>query len=162
MIEMAERPLLFVDIDGVLNPYQGPCPEGFAEHWLFPEDDEPVRVSDRHRAWLHELSQHYDLMWGSSWSDEERALLADVLDLPYFHGAVKLPRGKFDPVLKVPAIDRAAGHRSLAWIDDILTPDAWTWAQARPVPTLLMPIDPETGLTHQHVQRLIGWAAERR
>jgi hypothetical protein len=45
---MAERSLLFVEVDGVLNPYQRPCPDGYSEHWLFPDDDEPVRVCDRH------------------------------------------------------------------------------------------------------------------
>jgi hypothetical protein len=159
---LVERPLLFVDIDGVLNPYNGPCPDGFSEYWLFPDEDEPVRVSDRHGELLHELARHYDLMWGSSWSDEERAALADIIDLPYFHGAVELPRGLFDPALKVPAIDRAAGVRSLAWIDDLLTREAWTWALSRAAPTLLVPIDPAVGLTHEHVLRLIDWAAEIR
>lgn len=28
------QPLLFVDVDDVLNPYDGPCPEGFVEHEL--------------------------------------------------------------------------------------------------------------------------------
>jgi hypothetical protein len=162
MTEIAERRLLFVDIDGVLNPYHGPCPDGFSEYWLFTDEDEPVRVSDRHGEWLHELARHYDLMWGSSWSEEERAMLAGILDLPYFHGAVELPRGQFDPALKVPAIDRAAGVRSLAWIEDLLTREAWTWSLSRAAPTLLVLIDPAVGLTHEHVVRLIDWAAEIR
>lgn len=158
LTETVKRPLLFVDIDGVMNPYEGPCPEGFTEHWLFPDEDEPVRVCERHSEWLHELAGYYDLMWGSSWSDEERAVLAGVLDLPYFHGAVELPRGQFDPALKAPAIERAAGARSLARIDDLLTPEAWAWASARPAPTLLIPIDPAVGLTGEHVQQLLDWA----
>jgi hypothetical protein len=160
--EMVERPLLFVDIDGVLNPYEGPCPEGFTEHWLFPDEDEPVRVGDQHGEWLHELAQLYELMWGSSWSEEDRRLLAAVLDLPDFLDAVNLPRGQFDPALKVPAIERLAGGRPLAWIDDLLTPEAWAWALSRAAPTLLVLIDPAVGLTHEHVLRLIDWAAEIR
>ena len=34
----------FVDIDGVLNPFAGPCPEGYVEIDLLPNDDEPVRI----------------------------------------------------------------------------------------------------------------------
>jgi hypothetical protein len=101
-------------------------------------------------------------MWGSSWSDEERAALADIIDLPYFHGAVELPRGPFDPALKVPAIERLAGGRPLALIDDLLTPEAWTWPSARAVSTLLIPIDPVVGLTRQHVRQLLDWVTETR
>ena len=152
------RPLLFVDIDGVLNPYGGPCPQGYAEHWLFPEDDAPVRLCQRHSAWLHELAAAFDLMWGSSWTVEDRALLGTVLDLPTFLGAVDFPGGHFDPALEVPAIERASAGRPLAWIDDLLTPEAWAWAESRPAPTLLIPVEPAFGLTRRHVRELMHWA----
>ena len=35
-------PLLLIDVDGVLNPYQD-CPAGYSEFAIFPEDEEPVR-----------------------------------------------------------------------------------------------------------------------
>ena len=153
-----ELPLLFVDIDGVLNPYEGECPDGFVEHWLFPEDDEPVRVCATHGEWLHELATVYELVWGSSWTATERALIATVLDLPEFHGAVDLPLGQSDPALKVPAVDLVAGDRPLAWIDDLLTLDAWAWATARAAPTLLIAVDPSIGLTRPQVDELAAWA----
>ena len=152
------RPLLFVDIDGVLNPYGGPCPEHFDEHWLFPDDDEPVRVCLSHGVWLHELAARYDLAWGSAWTAPDRALLAGVLDLPDFVGAVELPSGRFDPALKVPAVDRVAGTRPTGWIDDLLGAEAHRWAAERPAPTLLVPVDPATGLDRDHVDQLLGWA----
>ena len=63
-----------------------------------------------------------------------------------------------DGVLKVAAIERLAADRPLAWIDDILTPGAW--AKTRPAPTLLLPVDPATGLAGTHVARLLAWAYE--
>ena len=153
------RPVLFVDIDGVLNPYAGGCPDGFVEHRLFPQDD-PVRVCAAHGAWLHELATVYDLEWGSSWSAEDRAVLGTVLDLPVFAGAVSLPSGRFDPALKVPAVDARAGLRACAWIDDLITPDAVAWAAARMAPTFLVHADPSLGMTRAHVDELLTWARE--
>ena len=119
------QPLLFVDIDGVLNPYGAACPEGFSEHWLFPGHGIPIRVSDA-------LGPALQLGPGSSWTVEDRAALATVLDLPEFLAAVDLPTGQFDPALKVPAVDRVAGDRPLAWVDDIVTAEADACARARP------------------------------
>ena len=154
------QPLLFVDIDGVLNPYEGVCPEGFVEHRIFPQDDEPVRICASHGEWLHELSTCFELAWASSWTATDRATLATVLDLPELVGAVNLPLGQFDPALKVPAVDLLAEQRPLAWIDDVLTPEAWAWAADRISPTLLVPVDPSIGLTRTQVDELITWAAE--
>jgi hypothetical protein len=153
------RPLLIVDIDGVLNPYAGPCPEGCTEQPLFG-DDEIVRTCVRHAVWLRELATTYDLAWGTSWSAGERALLATVLDLPPFTGAVEMPPTPFDPALKVTAIERFASGRPLAWVDDLLGPAAWAWAQSRPAPTLLIPVDPATGLAETHVRQLWAWAGD--
>jgi hypothetical protein len=162
MGDLIQRPMLFVDIAGVLNPHSGPCPDGSDEHWLFPSDDSPVRVCQEHSGWLHELAQHYDLAWGTSWTASDRAALGRVLHLPAFVGAVALPSGQFDPALKVPAIELVAGGRPLAWIDDMLTAVARAWAEHRDAPTLLIPIEPSKGLTRAHVDRLLNWAVELR
>lgn len=43
------RPLLLLDVDGVLNPFAAPaCPPGYREHGFFPDDDPPVRLNDSH------------------------------------------------------------------------------------------------------------------
>lgn len=78
---MSRRPLLFADIDGVLNPIGPRCPPGFVEHRLFPCRD-PVRICALHSGWLHELSTPFKVVWGSWWTETGRAELAGVLDLP--------------------------------------------------------------------------------
>ena len=152
------RPLLFVDIDGVLNPYASDrCPSGYVEHDLFPSDDDPVRVCPEHTRLLGELSVVFDLVWASSWTEDERRALDTVLDLPAFSGAVSLPTGPFDPRDKVPAVAEFAGDRVLAWIDDLLAPEAFAWAQARRVPTLLVPLDPSIELTAEMTDHVLAW-----
>jgi hypothetical protein len=148
--------LLFVDIDGVLNPYGPRCPPGFVEHDLFP-GEQPVRVCALHSEWLRELSIPYELVWGSWWDESGRALLVTVLDLPVFNGAVRPPSGRSTSDWKVPGVAEAAGTRPLAWLDDQFTPDAWIWAERRTEPTLLIRVDPDLGLAREHVDQLLEW-----
>jgi hypothetical protein len=59
----ADRPLLYLDIDGVLNPLTPADPERFVEHAV---DVLRFRVSALHGEWLAELAGHYDLVWAVS------------------------------------------------------------------------------------------------
>jgi hypothetical protein len=151
-----DRPILFLDVDGVLNPYGGPCPEGYAEHVLFPDEEEPVRVCAGHRGWLAELGEVYEIVWATGWGEQANRLLAPLLGLPRYP-VVVFPVVPFGPEAKVPAIDEYAGDRPAAWIDDLLTPSAYAWAAARTAPTLLLPADPGTGLTRDLVERALDW-----
>ncbi len=114
------RPLLLLDVDGVLNPYgYSRRPAGYTEHELFAEDDEPVLVNPEHGIWISELVRVYDV-----------------------------------------TVNRLARNRPAAWIDDLHTPEARAWASGRGEPTLLVTIDPSTGLTRRSVDRALGWAVD--
>jgi hypothetical protein len=152
------RPILLVDIDGVLNPLSGEhCPDGFSEYHLFPADDEPVRLAAVHGKWLRELSVGFDLVWASAWGLQAHKLLGPILDLPEFP-FVPMPQIPFPPAEKIPAVAAFIGDRRAAWIDDCLGDSARRWAASRKAPTLLVPIDPATGLTRQAVDQLLAWA----
>jgi hypothetical protein len=60
---------------------------------------------------------------------------------------------------KLEAIDEYAADRPAAWIDDSLDERCTTWADGRSAPTLLIETDPAAGITDQHVEQLLGWAA---
>ena len=62
-------------------------------------------------------------------------------------------------VTPFPAVIDYAGHRPLAWLDDMVTTPMRTWATTRPAPTLLIEVDPAAGLTRDLVDRLLAWAA---
>ena len=70
------------------------------------------------------------------------------------------PQVPFSADLKVPAIDALAGDRPAAWIDDMLGPVAYDWADHRPAPTLLLPADPAIGLTRELVDHALAWAGD--
>lgn len=154
----ARRPILLVDIDGVLNPWGiEVCPDGYCEYELFADDDEPVRLAAVHGEWLRELSDVFDLAWASAWGFQAYKLLGPILDLPEFP-FVPMPPTRFAPEDKVPAVAEYVGDRPAAWIDDLIGEAAWRWAESRRVPTLLMQIDHKRGLTRPTVDQLLSWA----
>lgn len=150
------KPLLFLDVDGVLNPFPD-TPPGFDEYDFFPEAGEPVRLAPAHRDWLHELSSVYELVWATGWGEHANRLLSPFFGLPAYP-VVPLPH-RFQPTDKVPAIDAFAGDRAAAWVDDIVTAEARAWAARRRAPTLLVEIDAAVGLTRQAMDRLRDWSA---
>jgi hypothetical protein len=152
-----DRPVLLLDVDGVLNPYGADCPAGFVEHALFPDGDEPVRLCAAHGEWIAELAGRYDVVWATGWGEEANRLLGPLLRLPRFP-VVAFPAVPFPPEAKVPAIDRLVGDRPAVWIDDLLGPAARDWAANRAAPTLLLPADPAVGLTREIVDRAWDWA----
>lgn len=154
---MTLKPLLLMDVDGVLNPFPD-TPEGFEEHAFFPEEDEPVRLLRAHGDWLVELAEVYEIAWATGWGDNANRFLAPHFGLPAYP-VVVVPSVRFDPVEKVPAIDVFAGDRPAAWVDDIVTPEARAWAATREAPTLLVEVDPAVGLVRAHVDELLAWAA---
>ncbi|HUK94034.1 MAG TPA: HAD domain-containing protein [Gaiellaceae bacterium] len=152
------RPLLLLDVDGVLNPYPD-CPPGFVEHAFFPGDEEPVRLAAIHGEWLHELARRFTMVWATGWGQEANRLLCPHFDLPALP-LIAFPAGRFEPSDKVPAISSFVGDLPVAWVDDIVTPEAKQWAETRDHPTLLVEVDPSTGLTRPAVDELVAWAED--
>lgn len=152
------RPLLLLDVDGVLNPYAAPdCPDGFTEFAFFAGEG-PVRLCDRHAEWLSDLAGAFELAWATGWGPHANVLLAPFLGLPELP-VVYFPPAPFLPQEKVPAIASFADGRAAVWIDDMLTPEAYAWADDRTDPTLLISADPAEGLVRSMVDEALSWAA---
>jgi Swiss Army Knife RNA repair-like protein len=157
------RPLLLLDVDGVLNPLAvqppGHVPAGFGEHHL---DGLRVLLSPDHGAWLTELAGEFDLVWATSWEHDADRLIAELIGLPR-----GLPVITFDSVqtgwlTKLPDVVAFVGDRPLAWVDDKLDADVHAWAETRVAPTLLVEPDHAVGLAPAHIAMLRTFAEHLR
>jgi hypothetical protein len=154
---MASKPLLAVDIDGVISVF------GFEERpahsHLQLVDGVPHCISLVAGTRLLRLAERFELVWASGWEDKANFYLPQLLGLP------ELPHVSFDQAprsggahWKLAALEAYAGDRPIAWIDDNFDPSCYEWAERRPAPTLLVPTEPQLGLEEGHVDALNAWA----
>ncbi len=162
MQQMCAKPLLFVDIDGVVSLFgfdPGARPEGTWQnvdgvvHFLSAE-------AGRH---LQELRAGYELVWCSGWEEKCNEYLPAALGLPEPLPFLTFERnpGRGRAHWKLPAIEAHAGARPLAWIDDAFNEACHEWAARRSAPTLLVETTPATGLTEAEARALAEWARRR-
>jgi HAD domain in Swiss Army Knife RNA repair proteins len=167
-----------VDIDGVISLF------GFAGQtpWMRPAstqaadarpaampagsfhtiDGIPHFLSPAAAAHLRTLMANFDLVWASGWEEKAEEYLPRLLDLPSGLPFLRFERspGRGNAHWKLAAIERYAGSRALAWIDDAFNDACHAWATARTAPTLLVQTAPERGLTSVEAQLLSDWAGE--
>jgi hypothetical protein len=162
-LEAERRPLLMVDIDGVISLFGGGPgtaggPDG--EGTFHSIEGIPHFLSATAAAHLLALSGPFELVWASGWEERANEHLPHLLGLPKPLPFLRFTRavGRANAHWKLDAIDTYAGGRALAWIDDAFNPACHAWAQARLAPTLLVQTEPQRGLTSREEQQLQDWA----
>jgi hypothetical protein len=167
-----EKPLLFLDVDGVISLF------GFREGYGLAAGDAPFEgcppgrlhsingvmhyISEGCAAHLERLAERYELVWATGWEETANDYLPHLLGLPDH-----LPYLTFDGRVsggpahwKIEAIGEYAGERPLAWIDDNLDDSCRAWAEERPAPTLIIETIRHEGMHEEHVELLLRWADE--
>ena len=158
---LGARPLLLVDVDGVISLFgfeHGAPPEG---RWTTVEGI-PHLISAHAGALLARLGRHFEPVWCTGWQDRAPEHLPALLGLrgdayPHlvFDGAPGAPGRHW----KLAAIEAHAGpDRPVAWVDDDFDASCHAWAAERPGATLLVRTDPAVGLTEAHATGLVAWA----
>ena len=155
-----QRPILALDVDGVISlfGFQGPLEQAPGQFHLIDGMAHciPHGINER----LSRLGDHYEIIWATGWEDRANDWLPGVLGLPgelpflTFDGNARFGSAHW----KIEAIDRYAGDRRLAWVDDCIDETCQAWAIARSAPTLLVPTESDVGLTDKHLERLLNWA----
>jgi HAD domain in Swiss Army Knife RNA repair proteins len=154
-----EKPLLLVDIDGVISLFGFPADA--RPHGRFHSiDGIPHFLSASAAEHLLVLSSIFELVWASGWEEKANEYLPRLLGLPASPPFLRFERspGKANAHWKLQSIDAYCGLRPLAWIDDAFNPACHLWARARSAPTLLVSTAPESGLTSREAQLLMDWA----
>ncbi len=157
---MQAKPVLFVDIDGVVSLWgfdSNARPDG-----AFHNVDGVMHfLSADAGIHLLALSDRFELVWCSGWEEKANEHLPRALALPAELPFLSFDRnpGRGNGHWKLDAIDAYAGsERPLAWIDDAHDDACRAWAAGRGGPTLLVTTAPATGLTGAHVRVLRAWA----
>ncbi len=176
MTSDTSKPLLMVDIDGVISLFGAPAGAGSwsagssgrpdsapAQGSFHSIDGMPHFLSSTAAAHLLELTGDFDLVWASGWEERAEEHLPRLLGLPAGLPFLRFERspGTSNAHWKLAAIDAYAGLRPLAWIDDAFNDACHEWAAERPAPTLLVRTEPRDGLTTREARLLAAWARER-
>jgi hypothetical protein len=163
------RPLLFLDVDGPLNPYaakRSRRPEGYTTLRV----PMPGIAARPLRVWLNPshgqalLGLGYELCWATTWMAEANRWIGPVIGLP------ELPYVDFGAVLfahrpdlvhwKTETIVAYAAGRRFAWVDDEQSPADAAWvAEHHTAPALLHHVDPRVGLRGTDFTALSAFAA---
>lgn len=154
-----ERPLLLVDVDGVLSLFGSGVDRARCTPALV--EGIPHFLSRDAAARLARLAERFECVWCSGWEDRADGHLPHLLGVPAGWAHVAFADRPQDAAhWKLHAIDAHAGpDRAAAWIDDAHDEHCRAWAAARPGPTLLVTTDPAVGLTGAQAAQLEAWAA---
>jgi hypothetical protein len=168
---MGDRPILLLDVDGVLNSPRRDLPEGWRQgsfngYRLSWDPSITARLRE-----LHE-SGRVEIQWLTTWTTDADRLLAEPMGLP--RGLKTHARADAAPTgflgvfggssgwWKLTAAKEVAGaepDRRIVWIDDDLAAqadDTGDWLAAHPHVLVIAP-DLAVGLTHEQLDAVEEW-----
>jgi hypothetical protein len=161
VVEDPARPILLVDVDGVISLF------GFAQHARPAGRFEMVDgiahfLSATAGEHLRRLADAFEPVWCTGWEEKANEYLPHALGLdgPWPYLSFERNPGRSRAHWKLDAIDAYAAARPLAWIDDAHGEACEMWTAERVAPTLLVTTEPSVGMTEAEVAQLLVWAEE--
>ena len=161
--EVSERPVLAVDVDGVISlfGFDGPLDQVPGSFHLI--DGVAHCIAEGVGPRLLRLAEEFEMIWATGWEERANDHLPHLLGLADDWPALTFGgRARFGTAhWKLEALDEFAQNRPLAWIDDSLDETCHAWAAERSAPTLLVPTQSEVGLTDAQVEAILTWGREQ-
>lgn len=157
------KPVILLDIDGVLNPAVRPGSDGKLPLLL---------LSNEKKALVRRLARTGRIAWISTWPADAVAGLEGQLGLDVEPLRVLMVFRRADadvPTPKLTSLKRwlsrmktleEADWDCVVWIDDILGLDARDWAKGHDQPVHLVQPNPDRGLTEDQVAEVEAFVAE--
>ncbi|MFC4373306.1 HAD domain-containing protein [Nocardia halotolerans] len=173
------KPLLYLDVDGVLNPWRAKPekrPAGYETHrltpaaWLAEYPSPPRRVKPL-RVWLNPehgpkllaLGEVFDLWWATTWEHDANTQIGPLIGLPELPVVEWRSTKRFGPdgvFWKTAELVEHAAGRPFVWVDDDITVrDRRYVEQHHPALALLHYVDPAKGLLDDDFDTLQAWGA---
>ncbi len=159
---MAERPILFLDVDGVLSVFgfdQAQADPGD----LFLVDGIPHHIPSAMGPRVRRLLAGFESLWATGWGERANDHLVHMLGLPGELEVIDFatrPSTDGSGHWKLEELTARAAGCAAAWIDDGLNEACVSWADSRSEPTLLVHTDPHVGMTDLHVAELLAFSAD--
>lgn len=167
---MTTRPLVLLDVDGVLAPYSVPAgaPEGYTEV-RFDRGADPVLLAERHRAALARLAERADLVWCTGWMHDANRYVARwlrmaplvVIEFDLLHADRDYPGCWKAQRVESWLAEQNPEHRPWVWVDDEVNAADEERFLDHPAPHLLLRTHPDLGLTDLDCARVEEWLDAR-
>jgi hypothetical protein len=163
------KPLVLVDVDGVLNPARSQAP-GYRRQWVFPGGlARRLLLNPSHGPMLAELAEVADaeLVWATYWRNRANTWVAPRVGLPTLR-FVPIPRcwrppaGSSLGIWKASHVAAWVGLTSFVWFEDDASAVSHLARQEGLGRHLVVKVDPVIGLTDSHVERARAWLNDLR
>ncbi|MFC8531969.1 hypothetical protein [Nocardia sp. NPDC057227] len=175
------KPLLFIDVDGPLNPYAAKPhrrPPGYLTYRMMPptwiaqrEGMEPLGRIAPLRVWLNPehgpkllaLADRFELAWATTWEHDANTHIGPEIALPALPVVEWKTSKRFGPdgtYFKTAELVEYAAGRPFVWLDDELsTRDRRYVEREHSAPALLHWVDPAKGILDDDLGAVAAWAA---
>lgn len=151
---MSDKPILFLDVDGVLNIFDEDKSTGVLINGHTPQR---AYVPHGMKERIKLLSDNFDIVWATAWFGQAHAAFREHLELP----DQSWPHLEWR-MFKITEILKYAGIHPWAWVDDDIKfeLDDLGWDIDRHIPdnAFLCQVDPNRGLTDDDLYSLLIFA----